>query len=61
MVARTNVVALRMKRRDWKALFFLKIYLGGFPGGLVVKNLPAKVGDRGSIPDLGRSHRPWRY
>ena len=30
----------------------------GFPGGLVVKNPPANVGDRGdagSIPGLGRS------
>ena len=27
----------------------------GFPGGSVVKNLPAKAGDRGSIPDLGRA------
>ena len=30
-----------------------------FPGGPVVKNLPAKAGDTGSILDLGRSHRPW--
>ena len=28
----------------------------GFPGGSVVKNLPANVGDTGSIPGLGRSH-----
>ena len=28
----------------------------GFPGGSVVKNPPANVGDTGSIPDLGRSH-----
>ena len=28
----------------------------GFPGGAVVKNPPANVGDRGSIPGLGRSH-----
>ena len=28
----------------------------GFPGGSVVKNLPASAGDTGSIPDLGRSH-----
>ena len=28
----------------------------GFPGGSAVKNLPADVGDIGSIPDLGRSH-----
>ena len=27
----------------------------GFPGGSVVKNLPAKVGDAGLIPGLGRS------
>ena len=31
--------------------------LGGFPGGSLVKNLPAKAGDTedvGSIPGLGR-------
>ena len=27
-----------------------------FPGGSVVKNLPANAGDTGSIPGLGRSH-----
>ena len=27
----------------------------GFPGGSVVKNLPAKAGDAGLIPGLGRS------
>ena len=27
----------------------------GFPGGSVVKNLPAKAGDVSSIPGLGRS------
>ena len=27
-----------------------------FPGGSAVQNLPADVGDMGSIPDLGRSH-----
>ena len=26
-----------------------------FPGGSVVKNLPANTGDTGSIPGLGRS------
>ena len=30
--------------------------LGGFPGGLEVKNLPASAGDMGLIPGLGRSH-----
>ena len=28
-----------------------------FPGGSVVKNLPANAGDPGSIPGLGRSPR----
>ena len=30
-----------------------------FPGGLVAKNLPASIGDRGSIPDIRRPHVPW--
>ena len=29
-----------------------------FPGGLVIKNLPANAGDTGSIPGPGRSHMP---
>ena len=29
-----------------------------FPGGAMVKDLPAKVGDTGSIPGPGRSHMP---
>ena len=36
-----------------------KRHLGGFPGGSVIKNLPASAGDTGSIPGLGRSHMPW--
>ena len=31
---------------------------GDFPGGAVVKNLPAKAGDTGSSPGLGRSFMP---
>ena len=31
----------------------------GFPGGSVIKNLPANAGDAGFIPDLGRSHKLW--
>ena len=31
----------------------------GFPGGSVIKNLPAKVGDKRSIPGAGRSHMSW--
>ena len=30
----------------------------GFPGGTVVKNLPANAGDTGSGPGPGRSHMP---
>ena len=37
----------------------LKCILQGFLGGSVVKNLPANAGDRGSIPDPGRSHILW--
>ena len=33
--------------------------LDGFSGGSVVKNLPPNAEDRGSIPDMGRSHMPW--
>ena len=29
-----------------------------FPGGAVVKNLPANAGDAGSNPGLGISHMP---
>ena len=31
---------------------------GGFPGGAVVKNLPANAGDMGSSPGPGRSRMP---
>ena len=37
---------------------FLRIVLGDFPGGAVVKNPPANVGDAGLSPGLGRSHMP---
>ena len=30
----------------------------GFPGGAVVKNLPANAGNTGSSPGLGGSHMP---
>ena len=35
-----------------------KSHREGFPGGAVVKNLPANAGDTGSIPGPGRSHMP---
>ena len=31
---------------------------GDFPGGTVVKNLPASAGDTGSSPGPGRFHMP---
>ena len=46
-----------------KPLLFFNTFknwsIGGFPGGTVVKNLPANAGDMGSVPGLGRSHVPW--
>ena len=30
-----------------------------FPGGPVVRNLPANAGDMGLVPGPGRSHMPW--
>ena len=39
--------------------FLKKLSYEGFPGGAVVKNLPANAGDTGSSPGLGRSHMPW--
>ena len=38
--------------------FMLKSRLWGFPDGTVVENLPAKAGDTGASPGLGRSHVP---
>ena len=32
----------------------------GFPGGSVVKSLPANAGDQGSIPGPGRSPGEWQ-
>ena len=36
-------------------LYFIYSHSKGFSGSPVIKNLPAKAGDVGSIPDLGRS------
>ena len=36
----------------------INVYDKGFPGGSVVKNLPATVGDTDLIPDPGKSHMP---
>ena len=39
-------------------LLYQKLRSLGFPGGSVVKNLPANAGDMGSSPGQGRSHMP---
>ena len=41
------------------SLMPLKSILVGFPGGVVVRNLPAKAEDMGLIPGAGRSHVSW--
>ena len=43
---------------DTQLLNYLKVSGRDFPGGAVVENPPAKAGDTGSSPGLGRSHRP---
>ena len=50
-----------MREASWENTFqnrhsLLKKFLLGFPGGAVVKNLPANAGDTGSSPGPGRSH-----
>ena len=63
---RCNTKGMSNKRKNDKLNFIeIKNFLyqrtlsrsyQGFPGGTVVKNLPANAGDTGSSPDLGRSH-----
>ena len=48
------VCSLFCKKQNKK----LKAYISGFPGGAVVGSPPAKAGDTGSSPGLGRSHMP---
>ena len=42
-----------------KQLILSQEHMGGFPGGSVVKNLPASAADMNLIPGLGRSHMLW--
>ena len=44
-------------RPAWQEM--LKENSSGFPGGSVVRSLPARAGDTGSIPGSGRSHMLW--
>ena len=45
------------EKTNLSILLFLLVYIAKkvFPGGLVVKNLPANAGDSGSIPRSRRS------
>ena len=56
-----GLISFRMDWLDFLALytFNLKSHWQGFPGGSVVKNLPASAGDMGLIPGPWRSHMPW--
>ena len=45
------------KTDKWKFLILI-ILEESFPGGAVVKNLPANAGDMGLSPGPGRSHMP---
>ena len=40
---------------DMYLYLYIHIELRGFPGGSVVKNLPANAGNTSSVPGLGRS------
>ena len=40
----------------WHSWFLKEHIIMGFPGGSVIKSLPANAADMGSIPDPGRSH-----
>ena len=46
-------VAFTERNKEHQKCIFL-----GFPGGAVVKNVPANAGDMGSSPGPGRSHMP---
>ena len=53
-----TLLATLLSTRTWYSVLNLKDAFLGFPGGTVVKNLPANAGDAGSSPGLGRSHMP---
>ena len=55
MTAEQRVRNLDLEARRW----FSWKQRGDFPGGSVVKNLPANAGDTGSIPGPGDYHMPW--
>ena len=58
MFRNTSLFDCRFTQTCQKSFFFLKMFVSlhkGFPGGSVVKNLPANAEVVGLIPGLGRS------
>ena len=63
-VLRRKLIAIQchFKKQEKSQINNLTLHLKqlerDFPGGAVVKNLPANAGDMGSSPGPGRSHMP---
>ena len=53
-----NYTNLEILLYPFSSRLALKLPFADFPGGAVVKNLPANAGDMGLSPGLGRSHMP---
>ena len=56
-LSEANIICMSPSK-SLSIIFSLKMTLLDFPGGAVVKNLPANAGATGSIPGPGRSHMP---
>ena len=54
-VSSTLFTSLRTMLTRCLQYWFLLVEMKGFPGGSVIKNLPASVGDNSSIPGSERS------
>ena len=57
-VTNKNLLYKKINKIKFKNSHTQKTHKRDFPGGAVVKNPPDNAGDTGSIPCLGRSHRP---
>ena len=55
-----STASLHFSRSESAFTFLKESGHWDFPGGPLVKNLPAHAGDTGSIPGLGRFHTPQR-
>ena len=53
-----SLVSIGLQPGKQNQSVYLKQGFGDFPGGAVVKNLPANAGDTGSSPGPGRCHVP---